>query len=49
MVRKREAAGLALMAFGAGMVLSVVLQSGLCPIVIGLGALVAGGILVSCG
>ena len=46
MVRKKEALGFALMAFGAGMILAVLLQSGLCPLVIGAAAVIAGCILL---
>ncbi len=46
MIRKREALGLALMTFGAGMILAVILQSGLCPLVIGAAAVIAGCILL---
>ncbi len=46
MIRKREALGLALTAFGIGMILSVLLSSGLCPIVIGGAAMIAGGLLI---
>ncbi|GEM_PF-5010528 len=46
MIRKREAAGLALMAFGVGMILAVLLQSGLCPLIIGAAAVIAGCLLL---
>ncbi len=46
MIRKREALGLALMAFGAGMILAVLLQSGLCPLVIGTAAVIVGCVLL---
>ncbi len=42
MVRRKECTGVALTAFGAGMILSVLLQSGLCPVLIGIGCIIAG-------
>ena len=46
MIRIREAAGLALMAFGEGMILAVLLPSGLCPLMIGAAAVIAGCLLL---
>ena len=46
MIRKREALGFTLMAFGVGMILAVLLQSGLCPLVIGAAAVIAGCVLL---
>ncbi len=48
MIRKREVIGIALFAFGVGMILAVLLQSGLCPILLGIAAVVAGCIFMHC-
>lgn len=48
MIRKKNAAGLALFCFGAGMIFSVFLQGGLCAVIVGLAAMVAGAVLL-CG
>ncbi len=42
MMRKKEAAGLALVTFGMGMILAVLLQSGLCPLILGAAAVIVG-------
>ncbi len=42
MVRRKECVGTALAAFGVGMILSVLLQSGLCPVILGACCIVAG-------
>lgn len=44
MVRRKECVGVALAAFGAGMILAVILQSGICPLMVGIGCIIAGGI-----
>ena len=46
MMRKKEAAGLALVALGVGMILAVLLQSGICPLILGMAAVVAGLLLM---
>ena len=48
MVRTKCALGLALLAFGAGMIVSVFLQTGICAVILGLIFLVAGALLI-CG
>lgn len=44
MVRRKECVGVALAAFGVGLILAVLLQSGLCPILLGIASIIAGGI-----
>lgn len=44
MVRRRECIGVALAAFGAGLLLAALLQSGLCVVLLGIGCIIAGGI-----
>lgn len=46
MVRRKECVGVALAAFGAGLILAVLLQSGLCPILLGIASIIAGGICI---
>ena len=49
MVRKREAAGIALLAFGIGLILSVLLRSGFLTVLLGLGCVAAGFLIRFCG
>ncbi len=48
MIKKREAIGIALFAFGVGLVLAVLLQSGLCPVLLGLISIIAGCVFMHC-
>ncbi len=44
MVRRKDCAGMALAALGTGMILSVLLQGGLCPVILGVGCILAGAV-----
>ncbi len=44
MVRRKECIGAALAAFGVGLILSVLLQSGICPVLLGIGCIIAGAV-----
>ncbi len=48
MVRTKCCFGLAVLSFGAGMILSVLLQTGICAVILGLIFLVVGAFLL-CG
>ena len=48
MMRTRCALGLAVLAFGAGMILSILLNTGICAVILGLIFLVLGAFLL-CG
>lgn len=42
MVRRKECMGMVLAAFGVGLILAVLLQSGLCPVILGIVSIIAG-------
>lgn len=42
MVRRKDCAGMALVALGTGMILSVLLRGGLCPVILGVGCVLVG-------
>lgn len=44
MVRRKSCIGVGLAAFGAGLILAVFLQSGVCVVLLGLGC-IAGGVI----
>lgn len=47
MIRTGCALGIGLIAFGAGMIFSVVLSAGICAVILGIVILVAGAVLLS--
>lgn len=48
MVKTRTALGLGLFGFGIGMIFAVLLQTGLCAVILGMACLIGGAVLL-CG